>query len=89
MPTAKQRFLALPEAKEFFDLSAGNTIQTALEYALLDMVETEQYGPDERAAMRAGLRIDGARQFVKCLLSLPVATETKPAKPYRPPNLEP
>lgn len=87
MNTPKQRFLESDYAKAFLDLASDQTLLTALDYAMLEMVNSEATGPDTTMAMRAGHRIDGARAFVKILLNLPVALPEKqvPIMPY---NLE-
>lgn len=88
MKTPKQRFQETDHAKAFYDLVVSPPMLAALEYAMLEMVDSEMGVGDERQAMASAFRIDGAKRFARILTELPVVTE-QPKRAHMPVNLQP
>jgi hypothetical protein len=80
--TPKERFLKLPAAKTFADMSASEPFQTAMDYALLEM-QSSRAGSIEPAAEHFMQR--GAVEFRRILESL--ATPYVEQKQVRTPTL--
>lgn len=80
--TPKERFLKLPAAKTFADISASEPFQTAMDYALLEMQRSKDtfIAPEAHHFMMMG-----ALELRRVLESL--STPHEEQKPLRPPTL--
>jgi hypothetical protein len=80
--TPKERFLKLPAAKTFADISASEPFQTAMDYALLEM-QHRGATPIDPSAQH--FMMVGAIELRRLLESL--STPYEEPKPLRPPTL--
>jgi len=80
--TPKERFLKLPAAKTFADISASEPFQTAMDYALLEMQTHHHPELDPSAQFYA---MKGAMELRRVLESLSIPHESP--KPLRTPTL--
>jgi hypothetical protein len=94
MQTPKQQFSKHPYHGPFYDLTASADFLTATNYAMLQLVHELRVSGDTNAAFANSYRIEGAKDFLRILLTLadpptekgpdPKPDPMQPA-PYKPP----